>query len=126
MAEMPEMDVALKDAMQISGAIGAALVDSQSGMALGTIGGSRDFDLAVAAAANTEVIRAKLRTMEMLNLNSSIEDLLVTLSSQYHLLRPLTSKSGRGLFLYLALDRERANLAMARHQLKRIEQQLDI
>jgi hypothetical protein len=126
MAEMPEMDVALKDAMQISGAIGAALVDSQSGMALGTIGGSRDFDLTVAAAANTEVIRAKLRTMEMLNLNSAIEDLLVTLSSQYHLLRPLTSKSGRGLFLYLALDRERANLAMARHQLKRIEQQLDI
>jgi hypothetical protein len=126
MAEMPEMDVALKDAMQISGAIGAALVDSQSGMALGTIGGSRDFDLTVAAAANTEVIRAKLRTMEMLNLNSAIEDLLVTLSSQYHLLRPLTSKSGRGLFLYLALDRERANLAMARHQLKRIEQQLDV
>jgi hypothetical protein len=126
MAEMPEMDVALKDAMQISGAIGAALVDSQSGMALGTIGGSRDFDLTVAAAANTEVMRAKLRTMEMLNLNSAIEDLLVTLSSQYHLLRPLTSKSGRGLFLYLALDRERANLAMARHQLKRIEQQLDI
>lgn len=123
---MPEMDVALKDAMQISGAIGAALVDSGSGMALGTIGGNHDFDLAVAAAANTEVIRAKLRTMEMLNLNSAIEDLLVTLSSQYHLMRPLTSKSGRGLFLYLALDRERANLAMARHQLKRIEQMLDV
>jgi hypothetical protein len=123
---MVEMDVALKDAMQISGAIGAALVDSTSGMALGTIGGSKHFDLAVAAAANTEVIRAKLRTMDMLGMSSGIEDLLVTLTSQYHLIRPLTVSTGPGLFLYLALDRDRANLAMARHQLRRIEQQLDV
>lgn len=123
---MPEMDVALKDAMQIDGAIGAAVVDSASGMALGTIGGNMDFDVAVAAAANTEVIRATLRTMEMLGMSSSIEDLLVTLSSQYHVMRPLTAKTGRGLFLYLALDKGRANLAMARHQLRHVEQHLDI
>lgn len=123
---MPEMDVALKDAMQISGAIGAALVDSASGMALGTIGGTKDFDLGVAGAANTDVIRAKQRTMEMLGLNEAIEDMLVTLGSQYHLLRPLAARSGKGLFLYLALDKDRANLAMARHQLRAIEQQLDI
>ncbi len=123
---MPEMDVALKDAMQISGAIGAALVESASGMALGTIGGTKDFDLAVAAAANTDVIRAKARTMEMLGLTETIEDMLVTLSTQYHLIRPLAARTGQGLFLYLALDKARANLAMARHQLRVIEQQLDI
>ena len=123
---MPEMDVALKDAMQISGAIGAALVDSASGMALGTIGGTKDFDLTVAAAANTDVIRAKARTMEMLGLTETIEDMLVTLSTQYHLIRPLAARSGRGLFLYLALDKARANLAMARHQLRVIEEQLDM
>ncbi|MBG0560850.1 hypothetical protein [Actinoplanes aureus] len=123
---MPDMDVALKDAMQIDGAIGAALVDRSSGMALGVSGGGRDFDLTVAAAANTEVIRAKLRTMEMLNLREKIEDILVTLDSQYHLIRPLTGRSGKGLFLYLALNKDRANLALARHQLKRIEGNLDI
>ena len=123
---MPDMDVALKDAMQIDGAIGAALVDRSSGMALGIAGGSRDFDLTVAAAANTEVIRAKLRTMEMLNLKEKIEDVLVSLDTQYHLLRPLTGRSGQGLFLYLALQKDRANLALARHQLKRIEEGLDI
>ena len=123
---MPHMDVALKDAMQIDGAIGVALVDRASGMALGLAGGDKDFDLAVAAAANTEVIRAKLRTMEMLGLRETIEDVLVTLGEQYHLLRPLTGRSGQGLFLYLALNRERANLALARHRLKRIEGQLDI
>jgi hypothetical protein len=109
---MPEMDVALKDAMQIDGAIGAAVVDSASGMTLGTIGGNIDFEVAVAAAANTEVIRATLRTMEMLGMSSSIEDLLVTLSSQYHVMRPLTAKTGRGLFLYLALDKARSATAV--------------
>lgn len=123
---MPDMDVALKDAMQIDGAIGAALVDRSSGMALGIAGGSRDFDLQVASAANTEVIRAKLRTMEMLSLHENIEDMLVTLDTQYHLIRPLTGRSGQGLFLYLALNKDRANLALARHQLKRIEATLDI
>ncbi|GLY05109.1 MULTISPECIES: hypothetical protein [Actinoplanes] len=123
---MPDMDVALKDAMQIDGAIGAALVDRGSGMALGIAGGSKIFDLTVAAAANTEVIRAKIRTMEMLGLRESVEDILVTLDTQYHLLRPLTGRSGQGLFLYLALNKDRANLALARHQLKRIEENLDI
>ena len=123
---MPAMDVALKDAMQIDGAIGVALVDRSSGMALGLAGGGRDFDLQVAAAVNTEVIRAKLRTMEMLNLHENIEDMLVTLDTQYHLIRPLTGRSGQGLFLYLALNKERSNLALARHQLKRIEATLDI
>lgn len=123
---MPHMDVALKDAMQIDGAIGAALVDRDSGMALGTTGGNKDFDPTIAAAANTEVIRAKLRTMEMLGLQESIEDMLVTLTTQYHLIRPLTGRSGKGLFLYLALTKDRANLALARHQLKRISDLLDI
>ncbi|GAA1583821.1 hypothetical protein [Actinoplanes couchii] len=123
---MPDMDVALKDAMQIDGAIGAALVDRSSGMALGVAGGSRDFDLQVAAAANTEVVRAKLRTMEMLSLHEKIEDILITLDSQYHLIRPLTGRSGQGLFLYIALNKDRANLALARHQLKRIEGGLDL
>lgn len=123
---MAEMDVALKDAMQISGAIGAALVDHTSGMALGTVGGGRDFDLTTAAAANTDVIRAKLRTMEMLGLHEEIEDVLVTLGSQYHLIRPLKARSGHGLFLYLALNKDRANLAMARHQLRTIEAALEV
>jgi len=80
----------------------------------------------VAAAANTEVLRAKLRTMEMLGLRESVDDILVTLESQYHLLRPITGRSGRGLFLYLALRKDRANLALARHRLRMIEQALEI
>ncbi|GAB7044845.1 MULTISPECIES: hypothetical protein [Catenuloplanes] len=123
---MPDMDTALKEAMNIDGAVGVALVDYTSGMALGVAGGTKELDLTVAAAGNTDVVRAKLRAMEMLNLKDGIEDILITLGGQYHLIRPLTGRSGKGLFLYLALLKNRANLAMARHQLKKIEEDLDV
>ena len=68
---MADMDSSLKEAMQIEGAIGVALVDYTSGMALGTMGSNKDVDLMVAAAGNTAVVRAKLRTMEMLKIKHS-------------------------------------------------------
>ena len=122
---MGDIEMSLKEAMNIEGALGAALVDYNSGMMLGAAGGI-EIDLAVASAGNTDVVRAKLRTLEMLRLPDQIEDILITLDSQYHMIRPLTSRAGKGLFLYLALKRDRANLAMARHQLRRIENDLDV
>ncbi|MEU8589177.1 hypothetical protein AB0C59_19550 [Streptomyces sp. NPDC048664] len=124
---MANVEVSLKETMtSIDGALGAALVDYTSGMALGTLGGGKDLDLTIAAAGNTDVIRAKARTMEHLGLDGQVEDMLITLSDQYHIIRPLRSRSGNGLFLYLALDRAKSNLAMARHQLKRIEAELEV
>ncbi|CAL9611291.1 hypothetical protein [Streptomyces albus] len=124
---MSNTEASLKEAMSsIDGTIGVALVDYTSGMALGTLGGGKDFDLEVAAAGNTDVVRAKLRTMEHLGLDDRIEDILITLGSQYHLIRLLRGKSGNGLFLYIALDAGKANLAMARHQLRRIEGMLEV
>lgn len=123
---MADMDTALKEIMDIDGCVGVALVDHTSGMALGTLGGGKDLDLTVAAAGNTDVVRAKLRTMEMLGLSERIEDILITLDTQYHMIRPLTSRSGKGLFLYVALRRDRSNLALARHRLRQIEAELDV
>ncbi|MEU8246036.1 hypothetical protein [Nonomuraea sp. NPDC048916] len=123
---MASMDVSLKEMMTIDGSLGAAIVDHGSGMALGSLGGSKELDLQVAAAGNTEVVKAKLRTMDSLGLKDSIEDILITLSGQYHIIRPISGRGGKGLFLYLALDRGRANLAMARHQLRAIEEKLDV
>jgi hypothetical protein len=122
---MMNIDTALKEAMSITGAVGVALVDYESGMSLGTAGGGEWLDLEVAAAGNTEVVRAKLRVMSSLALNDTIEDILITLHRQYHLIR-LISTSRNSLFLYLVLDRERANLALARHYLKRIEADLQV
>ncbi|MGW2372556.1 MULTISPECIES: hypothetical protein [Kitasatospora] len=124
---MANLEMSLKEAMAIDGAIGVALVDYGSGMALGSLGDGGEMDLNVAAAGNTDVVRAKMRAMEMLNLHDNeIEDILISLTNQYHMVRPITTPSGRGLFLFLALNRSRSNLAMARHQLKRIELALEI
>ncbi|MER5928808.1 hypothetical protein [Streptomyces sp. NPDC002054] len=124
---MANVDAVLKEAITtIDGALGAALVDYGSGMALGMAGGGKDLDLNVAAAGNTDVVRAKVRTMELLKLQDEIEDILITLGTQYHLIRLLKGRSAQGLFLYLALDNKRANMAMARHQLKKIEAGLEV
>jgi hypothetical protein len=121
------VETALKEAMTIDGALGVALVDWESGMSLGASGGGKYLDLDVAAAGNTEVIRAKMRTVEALRLDDTIEDILITLNKQYHLIRLLRSpRNGQGLFLYLVLERERANLALARHNLKRIEADISL
>ena len=121
------IETALKEAMSVEGALGVALVDWESGLTLGTLGGGKYLDLEVAAAGNTEVIRAKMRTMESLRLNDQIEDILITLSKQYHVIRLLKSaQTGSGLFLYLVLDRAKSNLALARHSLRKIEGELTV
>jgi len=110
--------------MEIDGIIGACIVDSNSGMMLGSAGGNSSMNLELAAAGNTEVVRAKRKTMKALNLNDPIEDILITLGRQYHLLRPLSSNDA--LFIYVALDRGRANLALARHHLAMAEKDLTV
>jgi hypothetical protein len=122
---MTTVEVSLKNAMEIGGAIAASLVDYNSGMSLGSMGGG-GFDLEVAAAGNTDVVRAKLRTMHSLGIEGSIEDILITLDQQYHLIRPMASNNGKGLFLYLVLNKSLANLAMARRKLATIEAELEV
>lgn len=122
-----EMNMNIKDSLaklnQIDGFVGAALVDSESGMLLGQEGGGA-LNLEVAAAGNTEVVRAKRKTMNNLALKESIEDILISLTKQYHLIRPLRSRPT--LFFYVALDRQRANLAMARIALADVEKELSV
>lgn len=102
----------LEDLMTQDGAMAAAIVDSSSGMMLGSIGSGIDLELA--AAGNTEVMRSKLKTMRALGLNDAIEDILITLGKHYHILRPLSKQEG--VFIYYVLDKARANLALARRQ----------
>jgi hypothetical protein len=113
----------LSSALEIEGAIGVAIGDYGSGMCLGTAG-DPNFDLETAIAANTEVIRAKNIAIQQLQITGGIQDILITLDQQYHLIRLVNSAGS--IFIYLVLDRRKANLAMARHKLAVIESELAI
>ena len=113
--------VNLEPLTAIDGFVGSCLVDSDSGMMLGAHGGG---NLELAAAGNTQVVRAKRKTMASLKLDDRIEDILISLKKQYHLIRIL--ESNPAIFLYLVLDRDRANLAMARLELRSFETALNL
>jgi len=108
--DVSNINETLEQLMQVDGAMCVAIVDSASGMLLAKAGTGMDLD--VAAAATTELVRAKLNTMKALGLDDAIDDMLITLTSQYHVIRPLAATPQ--VFIYFALDRSKANLAMAR------------
>ena len=107
--------------LKTDGALAAAVVDYSSGMLLAG-GGSSNIDLEIAAAGNTEVVRAKMKTRGLWGLNDSIDDILITLGEQYHLLRPVSRQDG--LFLYFVLDKSKSNLALARRSLVDVNKQI--
>ncbi|MGY0505632.1 hypothetical protein [Luteimonas sp. e5] len=120
---MANIQESLANLMTIDGCIACALVDYNSGLVLGQSGSGIDLDLA--GAGNTEVVRAKMKTMKSLGLKGeTIEDILITLTSQYHIIRPLTSREG--LFVYAVLMKDRANLALARMKTADVEKNLSV
>lgn len=120
MATVTESLKALMDS--VDGDLACALGDYTSGMMLGGVGSA--VNLEVAVAGNSEVIRAKMKTMKSLGLNDKIEDILITLGNQYHIIRLMSQK--QGLFLYLVLDKSKANLAMARFKISETESSIVI
>ena len=91
-------------------------------MVLGEAGSGIDMELA--AAGNSEVVKAKHETMKHIGLEGEIEDILITLDDQYHIIRPMVSQ--KGLFIYLVLDKAKSNLALARRKVQNIEENLTV
>lgn len=119
---MANITETLNDLLSQEGAMCAAVVDANSGMLLGSAGSGVDMELA--AAGNTEVVRAKIKTMRALGLSDTIDDILITLGKQYHLIRP--SAKNEGVFVYYVLDKNRANLALARRKVQDAEKSLAV
>jgi predicted regulator of Ras-like GTPase activity (Roadblock/LC7/MglB family) len=109
-SEKQIVEVIEKIAADMNGFIAASLVDMESGLTLGAKSNRSEFDLNVASAYNSELVKQKLKIMKALNLKSTLEDILLTLSDQIHIIK-IVSPS---VFLYLAADRENTNLAIVR------------
>ncbi|MEZ4401355.1 MAG: hypothetical protein R3B06_15125 [Kofleriaceae bacterium] len=99
-----------KVASEIPGFIAAALVDIDSGMTLGMKSTRSDFDLAAASAYNSEMVKQKQKIMKALNLQTTLDDMLITLGDQIHMIKLVTPTT----FIYLAADRASTNLAITR------------
>lgn len=102
-------------AHDVNGFIGASVVDLESGMALTSISRRPEFDLDVASAYNAEMVKAKSKTIKALGLTSQLEDMLLTLDDQLHLITMLSDDK----FLYVAADRQSTNLAVVRSVVNR-------
>ena len=119
---MSSISDCLNNLLALDGAMGCSIVDYESGMSLGALNISGEVDLELAAAGNSEVVKAKMETMESLGITGGIDDVLITLDSQLHIIRPTSTI--KGLFIYLVLDKSNANLALARRKVKDIEGKL--
>ena len=109
-SEKDLMDAIHKIEADISSFIAASFVDLESGMTLAAKSNRAEFDLSVASAYNSEMVKQKLKIMKALNLKTHLEDMLLTLGDQIHLIRLITP----GTFMYLAADRSGTNMAIVR------------
>lgn len=105
------LDVIAKIEGDVNGVVATAVVDLDSGMTLAAKSNRSDFDLAVASAYNSELVKQKMKIMKALNLKASLEDMLLTLTDQFHLIKFLP---GGTSFLYLAAEKSGTNLAILR------------
>jgi hypothetical protein len=102
----------LGEVLKIEGAVGAALVQATSGTVLGQHAVGRGIDMSRTAKIAQDLVQAALR------LRDGIEDIMITVDTQYHVLRPLGTSED--VFVHLILDRERSSLGMARQQLAKL------
>jgi predicted regulator of Ras-like GTPase activity (Roadblock/LC7/MglB family) len=100
----------------LPGLMAVAVVDVTSGMALASHTNSPNINPETAAAYNTEVVKQKQKAMSALKLtNETIEDILITLTNQLHLLK-LNAAGNK--FIYLVVNSRETNLAIAREILR--------
>ncbi|MBL1111776.1 hypothetical protein JK364_05025 [Streptomyces sp. 110] len=124
---MTDIQESLREVMECEGALAVSLVDYLSRITLGAVQTPQGPDLEKVAYGDTDVLRAKMSTLELLGYSPErLEDIVVTLDTEYHLLRPLSQRVSQGVFLYLVADRARADLDAARATMRDVALRLDV
>lgn len=112
------VEAMLAPLQRISGFLLASLVDADSGMILGAVRGDDSMSVPAAAAGAADVINALSLMTSRLALPGDLEDVIVTLSTHYHLIQVFSPTPAGQLVLLVTLNRRSANLAMARHEVR--------
>ncbi|HFG0565304.1 hypothetical protein [Flavobacterium psychrophilum] len=105
----------------VSGFIAVAVTEIKSGVSYYSLSVDKDFDPELAAAFNLEVVKAKLNAINALGLNQSIDDILINLSSQIHI---IDVSDNNEYFIYLAVDASKANLGMTKALLNKYKKEI--
>lgn len=123
----PEVDPAaelrevLERGRSVDGAVATLLVETRTGAVVAAIS-SKLLDLEDSAGATAELARRKAEMEERMGLRESVEELLVTTTRSFYLMRPVDT--GEKHFLLMILDRRRADLAEAQDELESIAREM--
>lgn len=112
-----------KDDMKsnVPGFIAVSVTEIDTGVSLVSYSEKADFDPEIASTFNLEVAKAKMAAIDALGLKAKIQDILITLSNQIHIID--VSDNG-DYFIYLAVDSSKANLGMTRALLKKYKKDI--
>ncbi|MFK6999915.1 hypothetical protein [Flavobacterium oreochromis] len=105
----------------VPGFIAVAVSEIKSGISYFTLSVNPNFDPELASAFNLEVVKAKLNAIKALGLNESIEDILINLKSQIHI---IDVSENNEYFIYLAVDSTKANLGMTKALLNKYKKEI--
>ena len=106
----------------VNGFIAVAVTEIETGLSYGSLSIDANLDPELASAYNLEVVKAKLAAVKALKLNQEIKDILITLTSQIHIIDISPNKK---FMIYLAADSTKANLGMTRSILARYKLELE-
>ncbi|GAB4466600.1 MAG: hypothetical protein OHK0029_38000 [Armatimonadaceae bacterium] len=123
MVSNEQIQDALSSVMRLPGALGIALVDLGNAAILGSVTKSDVLDIEKVSVGSMGMVRSNARTLELLDLDLEVEDILIQLHSQYHIIRTVQMGEQRA-FLFFALNRSKANLGLARIRLGDVESKL--
>jgi hypothetical protein len=114
---LDEAEALLDPVKDIEGFVLACLIDASTGMVLASRTEREGISVPTAAAGATDI--ANVLTLLTGELPADgLEDVMVTFRSQLYLIRLVSPDAEPPILLLVILDRMRANLAMARHEVR--------
>ncbi|TDO84163.1 hypothetical protein EV143_101608 [Flavobacterium chryseum] len=105
----------------VAGFIAVSVTEVETGMSYCSLSLNPNFDPELASAYNLEVVKAKMSAIKALGLNQKINDILITLTDQIHIID--VSEDGK-YFIYLAVDSTKANLGLTRATLSKFKKDI--
>ena len=115
---LPEADELLTPAMAIDGFRLGCLIDASTGMVLASLQNSDALSPPTAAAGAADLVNVLTLLNGKLATGEILEDVLITLSDSFFMVRPVGREAEPRILLLVVADRHRTNLAMAHRSLR--------